>query len=132
MTDVTRRHVIEAGVAGIAASLVAPALPPAVAATVTRSAGLYTRGRFARRLGRRFTATAGGRSVRMRLTEIRDIDGAAGRERSFVLVFTRAAAGPPQNTYLLSRSAFTATSLFLVPDEERRTYTAVVSSGSIA
>ena len=45
-----------------------------------------------------------------------------------MLTFARAKAGPGQGTFLMSWRRFTPTSLFLVPDADRRTYTAVVNA----
>jgi len=130
MTDVSRRTVIGAGVAGLAAGLSGISVLPAAAdVTVTSASRLYTRTRWVNTVGRWFTASAGGRSVSLQLTGVGDVEGArAGAEAAFTLTFTRAKAGPGQDTYLMSWRKFTPTSLFLVPDEDRRTYTAIVNA----
>lgn len=130
MTDVSRRSLIGAGVAGVAAGLSGVSVFPAAAdVTVTSASRLYTRTRWVNTVGRWFTATADGRSVTLQLTGVGDVEGArAGAESAFTLTFTRAKAGPGQGTFLMTWRKFTPTSLFLVPDEERRTYTAVINA----
>ena len=136
MNDLTRRAVIGAGAAGVVAGVVGTA--PAEAAAPRRkqrprpgttvkgrkAANLYTRSRFAALLDQTFQL--GG--VAVTLAAVTDLAGApAGAEGSFGLTFRAAAAGPPQGSYLLRRTGFTPTTLFVVPsDEDRRTYEAVV------
>ncbi len=136
MTDVSRRSVIGAGAAAIAASalgvggqLVGAAGAHAADPTYTSAEKLYRRSRFAALRGKGFAMAAGGTKIRVRLTEIADLpDEAAGSETSFRLTFTSRSAGPEQGTYTLRRDGFAKTSMFLVPDADRRTYTAVVHS----
>ncbi len=137
MTDLTRRTVIGAGATGLAAGVAAGALEPAAAAPATpaavrftRTEGLYRRTRFARRRGLSFTATGSGVRIGLKLVKVADIPGAGrGSARSFELTFTAPRKGPEQGTYTLTRTGFSATSLFLVPsDAGRRTYRAVVNN----
>jgi hypothetical protein len=136
MTDISRRRLIGAGTAAIAAGALGVGFPvvgaPAARAadpTYTSAAGLYRRSRFAALRGKGFALVAGGTRTRVRLTEITDLsDETAGSETRFRLTFTTRSAGPTQGTFALRRDGFTKTSLFVVPDEARRTYTAVVSS----
>jgi|GEM_PF-7074068 len=137
MTDVSRRSVIGAGAAAIAAGALgvgvplagAPGAAQAADPTYTSTSRLYTRSRWSKATGRWFTATAGGRSVNLQLIGVGDVAGArAGAADAFTLTFARRKAGPGQQTFQLSRRRFTPTSLFLVPDEDRRTYTAVVNT----
>ena len=136
MTDVSRRSVIGAGAAvlaagalGVGVPVVAPGAARAADPTYTAAASLYRRSRFGALRGKGFAMAAGGTRIRVRLTEVADLpDKAAGSETSFRLTFTSRSAGPGQGTYALRRDGFAKTSLFLVPDQGRRTYTAVVSS----
>lgn len=137
MNDVSRRSMIGAGAAAIAAGALgvgvplvgAPVTARAADPTYTLSSRLYARTRWARSTGRWFTASVGGRSVNLQLTGVGDAAGARARaEDAFTLTFTRAKAGPGQGTFHLSRRNFTPTSMFLVPDADRRTYTAVVNT----
>jgi len=137
MTDVSRRSVIGAGAAAIAASAlgVGGPLVGAVGAhaadpTYTSAEKLYRRSRFAALRGKGFRLTGGDTQIRVRLTEVADLpDEGAGSETSFRLTFTSRSAGPPQGTYALRRDGFAKTSMFVVPnDTSRRSYTAVVNS----
>jgi hypothetical protein len=88
MGDVTRRVVLGAG-AGIA-GLVAlgSGEGAAEAAPIATSAPL--RRHYKKSVGRIFTATHAGRTVRLRLTHIRDLSPTKAKQRqhSFTLVFT--------------------------------------------
>ena len=136
MTDVSRRSVIGAGAAAIAASalgvggpLVGAAGAHAADPTYTSAEKLYRRSRFAALRGKGFAA--GSR---------RDEDpGPAHRDRrpsrrgggirdQLPADLHRRSAGPEQGTYSLRRDGFAKTSMFVVPDADRRTYTAVVHS----
>ncbi len=137
MTDVSRRSMIGASaVAGVAVGLPGIATLPASAAPgvaqdvkVTSASRLYTRPRWANLAGRWFTASDGGRTVDLKLVSVGDVDGAgAGAESAFTLTFAKTKAGPDQATFSVARAKFATTSLFLVPDEDRRTYTAVINS----
>lgn len=136
MTDVSRRSVIGAGAAAIAAGAlgvgvpaVAPAAAQAADPSYTSAASLYRRSRFAALRGKGFAIVAGGTRTRVRLTQVADLpDEEAGSETRFRLTFTTRTAGPEQGTYAVRRDGFAKTSLFLVPDQDRRTYTAIVSS----
>jgi hypothetical protein len=137
MTDVSRRSVIGAGAAALAAGALGigvPALKPVTAQAVgdptyTSAEGLYRRSRYDALRGRGFRLSGGGTAIRVRLTGVADLtEEAAGSETGFRLTFTSKTAGPPQGTYTLRRDGFAKTSLFLVPDQDRRTYTAIVSS----
>lgn len=137
MTDLSRRRLIGAGAAGVAASALGIGVPLAAAPgtaraadpTYTSAASLYRRSRFTPLRGRGFALIGAGTRTRVRLREVADLaDAEAGSEASFRLSFTARTVGPPQGTYTLRRDGFTKTSLFVVPDEDRRSYTAVVQS----
>lgn len=138
MTDVSRRSVIGAGAAALAAGALGvggplvggPGTAHAADPTYTSADGLYRRSRYAAQRGRGFRLSGGGTQIRVRLTEVADLPGeTAGSETSFRLTFTSRTAGPPQGTYALRRDGFATTSMFVVPnDAGRRTYTAVVNS----
>lgn len=139
MTDVSRRSVIGLGAAGIAVGALGVPVPSAVAApgvvaqaadpTYTTSAGLYRRSRFTALRGRWFGLSGGGHRITVRLSAVGDLPTeTVGSEEDFRLTFTCGSAGPPQGTYTLRRTGFTTTSLFVVPDEQRRTYTAVINT----
>jgi hypothetical protein len=136
MTDVSRRTVIGAGAAALAAGALGVGVPIAGAPgahaadpTYTSATNLYRRSRFAALKGKGFALIGGGTRIRVRLKQVADLpDGPAGSETSFRLMFTSRSAGPAQGTYTLRRDGFAKTSLFLVPGEDRRTYTAVINS----
>jgi hypothetical protein len=137
MTDVSRRTVIGAGAAALAAGalgigvpvVAAPGSARAADPTYTSGTNLYRRSRFAAVKGKGFALVAGGTRIRVRLKQVADIPGgSAGSETSFRLTFTTRTDGPGQGTFMLRRDGFAKTSLFLVPGEDRRTYTAVVNS----
>ncbi|KAA1417777.1 hypothetical protein F0U44_15920 [Nocardioides humilatus] len=147
-TDVSRRSVIGAGAAGIAATAVGIEIPQASAApttakasaapttakaaaapSFTSSAALYGRSRYAPLRRKGFSLVRGGKGTPVVLREIADIDGAAaGAEEAFRLTFTAKGAPPAQGTYSLRRSGFTPTSLFIAPDPERGGVTAIINS----
>lgn len=126
MTDMSRRTVLGAGAAGAAALAVGL---PAGAAAAADVRDLYTRRRFTRLRGRKFTLSDGSRSWSVKLTKVSDLTHAArGEQRSFALTFRRKTPGPPQGTYTLRRAGFRPTVLFVVPsDSRRRTYEVVVN-----
>lgn len=128
MTDLSRRTLLGASAAGMAVATFAPASEAAVAAGRHR---LYTRGRFVRLRSKTFRFTDETGSWSMKLTRVTDLSHAArGAERSFVLTFRSAVAGPPQGTYTLRRRGFSPTNLFVVPsDARRRTYQVVINGG---
>jgi hypothetical protein len=137
MTDFSRRNVIGAGAAAIAAGALGvgvPAVVPGAALaagpTYTTAESLYRRSRFASLRGKGFALVGDGTRTRVRLAGIADLpEEAAGSETSFRLTFTCKAAGPPQGTYTLRRDGFARTSMFVVPDDTgHRSYTAVVHS----
>jgi hypothetical protein len=114
MTETSRRALLRAGaLAAAAAPLAAPGLAAtANAASTARTArGLYARSRFAPLVGRTFTMEEPGRRWRMRLT------------------FAASGPGPDQGTFVVRRTGFAATTLFLVPiGTDGRTYEAVVNN----
>jgi hypothetical protein len=88
---------------------------------------LYSRARFAPVFRRRFRMVDGRNSWVVTLVRISDLKYCAkGDNRSFALTFTSRTAGPPQGSYVLRRRGFTPTTLFVVPDAARRTYSAIV------
>lgn len=128
MTNLSRRTLLGASAAGLALATFVPASEAAAAAGRIR---LYTRRRFVRLRGKTFRFTDETGSWSMKLTRVADLSHAArGAERSFVLTFRSAVAGPPQGTYTLRRRGFSPTSLFVVPsDARRRTYQVVINGG---
>lgn len=146
MTETSRRAVLRAGaLAAAAAPLVAPTAASAAGARSGPGAGprggagphrptiarpLYRRSRFAPYVGRSFLVIdpAGRRS--MTLTGVGDLAlGRPADERSFTLTFTAEDPGPTQGTFLVRRTGFPATTLFLVPsDPDRRTYQAIINT----
>lgn len=138
MTDVSRRSLIGAGAAALAAGALgvggpvvgAPGAAHAADPTYTSAESLYRRSRYVAQRGRGFRLAGGGTKVRVRLAEVADLSGeATGSETSFRLRFTCRTAGPPQGTYTLRRDGFAKTSMFVVPDDaSRRSYTAIVHS----
>lgn len=138
MTDVSRRSVIGAGAAGLAAATVGIEIPAAMGApttpkvadpSFTASAALYVRSRYTPLRRKGFSLVRAGKGTPVVLKEIADIDGAkAGSEDAFRLTFTCKGAPPEQATYSLRRSGFAATSVFVVPDPERGGVTAIINS----
>ena len=131
MTGMSRRSLIGAGAAGLAAVAVGVELPQAVAAdpTFTARAALYARSRFTPLRGKGFSLVRDGKGMPVVLRQVADIAGApAGAEEAFRLTFSCRGAVPEQATYSLRRSGFTATSVFLVPDEARGGVTAIINS----
>lgn len=126
MTRTTRRVLLRAGAAGLA---FAPVLvgPDAFAAMTTRR-GLYVRERFAALKHRTFTIEGPEGRWRVRLAKVGNLaNGRAKDPHAFSLTFRTSRRGPAQGSYLVRRKGFRATTLFLVPsDERRRTYEAVV------
>lgn len=133
MTETSRRALLRAGaLAAAAAPLAAPGLAAtANAASTARTArGLYARSRFAPLVGRTFTMEEPGRRWRMRLAEVDDLSQSrAGDELCFSLTFAASGPGPDQGTFVVRRTGFAATTLFLVPiGTDGRTYEAVVNN----
>ncbi len=136
MTDISRRSVIGAGAAAIAAGALGVGGPLADAGAVasadptyTSGAALYRRPRFAALRGKRFSITGGGKGFPVTLVEVADLDGApAGAAEQFRLALAARSAVPAQGTYTLRRAGFTATSLFLVPDPAGGGLTAIINS----
>lgn len=141
MTETSRRALLRAGaLAASAAPLLAPAAAaaagtsgaarPARPSRPTLNRPLYRRSRFAPLLGQVFTVIDPVGRRPMTLTGVGDL--ALGRpedDRCFTLTFTADEPGPIQGTFLLRRSGFPATTLFLVPsDPERRTYQAIINT----
>ncbi len=146
MTETSRRTVLRAGaLAAAAAPLVAPAAASAAGgrsgapAGSTAGAGprrptiarpLYRRSRFAPYVGQSFLVIDPAGRRPMTLTGVGD--RAVGRpadERSFTLTFTADEPGPAQGTFLVRRTGFPSTTLFLVPsDPDRRTYQAIINT----
>ena len=129
MTHTSRRAVLRAGVASVALAPFTWAIP---ADAATRAQRLYRRRRFTPLRGRAFRLKGGDRTWNVRLTQVRNLPRSSrGDDRCFRLTFTCRVAGPPQGTYLLARTGFRPTDLFLVPsDPERRTYTAIINRPS--
>lgn len=145
MTETSRRALLRAGaLAAAAAPVVAPLVTAAPAAAAggsgatgaalpgraTSSRRLYRRSRFTPFLGAGFTVVEPARRWSMRLTDVGDLSpGQPGDDRCFTLTFTSRIAGPSQGTFLVRRTGFPATTLFLVPsDHDRRSYQAIVNT----
>lgn len=129
MTDLSRRALLGAGAAGMAAAAVAAAPIAAEAAAPLRVSGLYSRKRFLPLRGRPMWLSDGIRSWPVRLGAVSDLSPALrGADGSFTLTFHSTVAGPPQGTYTLTYRGFVATTMFVVPsDARRRTYQVVVN-----
>lgn len=127
MTETSRRALLRAGVLGVALAPFASASP---AFAAVASSGLYTRSRFTPLLNSRFKLVGKTGTWPMTLTQVTDLPQApGGAEHRFGLTFHSSVAGPTQGSYILRRSRFTSTTLFVVPsDASRRTYQAVVNS----
>ena len=125
MTSTTRRALLGATALG---AVVAPLLvAPEVFAAATTRKDLYTRARFRALRHRTFRLEGPTRHWRVRLVRVRNLTGTAkGDQHAFSLTFRTGAPGPEQGSYVLRRHGFKATTLFLVPDAERRSYQAVV------
>jgi len=125
MTTTTRRSLLAAGALGAA---LAPVLrAPAAWAAATTSRDLYVRTRFSSLRRTSFRLDGAGRHWRVRLSEVRNLQGQGRDQHRFSLVFRTAVAGPEQGSYVLRRPGFRPTTLFLVPiGGDRRTYEAVV------
>jgi len=126
MTSTTRRSLIRAGALAVA---LAPLLAvPEVYAAVTTRRDLYSRTRFSPLRHKTFRLEASGRHWRVKLTKVSNLANCKKQDpHAFSLTFRAGSAGPEQGSYLLQRSGFKATTLFLVPsDRERRTYQAVI------
>ena len=128
MTDLSRRALLGAGAAGVAAA-VAAAPVAAEAAAPLRASGLYSRKRFLSMRGRPMWLTDGTTRWPVRLSAVSDLSPALrGADGSFALTFRSTVAGPPQGTYTLAYRGFVPTTMFVVPsDARRRTYQAVVN-----
>ena len=140
MADISRRHLIEAGAAAIAAGALgvgapvvgAPAVAQAADPTYTAYASLYTRRRFALKQGKGFSICRNRTGTPVVLTEVADLPGGKpGSPTRFRLTFRVRGTEPlpPQATYTLRRRNFAPTSLFLVPTPGRRSMTAIIDSG---
>jgi hypothetical protein len=117
MTDTSRRTLLRASALGVILAPLVPAwIAPADAAT-----NLYTRSRFMRLRKKRFTLVDSTGRWRVTLVKV------SGDDRCFNLTFRSTTAGPPQGTYTLKRPGFAATTLFVVPSPQRRTYQAVIN-----
>jgi hypothetical protein len=129
MTRTSRRAVLGAAASAVALAPLASAVRADAAVSTTR---LYRRRRFSPLVGKSFTLAGRAGHWPVTLTEVTDLSaGAAGDQHRFGLTFHCAAGGPLQDTYILRRSRFTDTTLFVVPsDPERRTYQAVINSTS--
>ena len=125
MTGTSRRTLLRAGAFG---ALLAPlvSVRTAFAATTTN---LYSRSRFTKLVNAKFSLVAGTSTWPVTLVSIADLPEAPrGDDNRYGLTFASSVAGPPQGTYILKRSGFTATELFVVPsDAGRRTHQATVN-----
>ena len=118
MEPLSRRALLgaTAGTAGVVAVAVAVAGVPADAAVSRRRGSAPLRSDYRHCVGRVFTATHGGRRVRLRLTAVRDLEpsSARQRERCFLLVFAPVGqAGHPDAIYALRRRGVRTHRLFL-------------------
>jgi hypothetical protein len=136
MTDTTRRTVLRVGaLVAAAAPLAAPTLaaaasPSAATALPAHVRRLYRRSRFVPLVGATFTLVDTAGRWPVTLTAVDDLPNARrGAETSFGLTFTCGSAGPEQGTFVIRRRRFPATTLFLVPSADRRSYQAVINNG---
>ena len=125
MTSTTRRSLLRVGALGL---VLAPVLvAPEVFGAVTTRKDLYVRRRFAVLRHKTFRLEGAGRHWRVRLTAVRNLPQCAkGSAHAFRLTFRSGSAGPEQGSYVLRRPGFKATTLFVVPSADRRTYEAVI------
>lgn len=133
MTDVSRRRVIGAGAAAVAAGAIGVSGPVGTAhaadATYTTAESLYRRSRFSALKGKGFSITRNGVGTPVKLAEVADLAAApAGAADRFRLTFTVTGALPAQGTYTVRRPGFAATSVFLVPEGARKAMTAIVDT----
>jgi hypothetical protein len=136
MTDLSRRRVIGAGAAAIAAGALGVGVPfigapgaRAADATYTSAESLYRRSRFAPLRGKGFSVTRNGTGTPVTLAEVADLaNGRAGSQEQFRLTFTVKGTLPGQGTYTVRRPGFAATSIFLVPESGRKALTAIVDT----
>jgi len=124
MTDTSRRTLLRASAFGL---LLAPLTSVRAAFAATTS--LYSRSRFTKLTNARFTLSSTAGTWTVTLVKVSDLAGAPRRaDNRFCLTFTSAAAGPVQGSYLLKRSGFTETELFVVPsDPARQTHQVIVN-----
>ena len=124
MTDLSRRGLLGAAFFG---GVLAP-FARGTAAEAARRTNLYSRRRFSPLLARKFHLVGEGQRTTVRLVKISNLPGAVkGHNGCFALTFKAGKVGPPQGTYTLRRQGFRATTLFVVPDQRRRTYRAIVN-----
>lgn len=115
MAQLSRRRVVEAGVAAVGGLIAAGAAAPDAFGARRR---LPQRAAFERSRGRTFTATSGGHRYRLRLREVQDLPAAKARQRQlcFNLVFAPAGGrAPSEGIYRLRRPGFRPTELFISP-----------------
>jgi hypothetical protein len=125
MTSTTRRTLLRAGALG--AAVVPLLVAPEVYAAATTRRDLYTRTRFAALRRKTFRLEGPTRHWRVKLLDVRNLPNCAKRDpHAFSLTFRAGAAGPVQGSYVLRRPGFKATTLFVVPSRDRRTYEAVI------
>lgn len=136
MLSLSRRQVLRSGALGAVSLTVLGEVAPASAATVASAPGaakgsksLLTRSRFAKELGATFTMKSPVAAWKSRLEEVGDLVPllTAGDQSRFSLTFSTAEPGPPQGSFEFSRPGFEATSLFVIPGQDRRRYVAIVN-----
>jgi len=125
MKSTSRRAVLFASAWGAVA---APFLASAEAsAAATTKANLYVRDRFTPLRRKSFRLEAAGRHWRVKLTKVGNLANCQrSAQHAFSLTFRAGSAGPEQGSYVLRRPGFKATTLFVVPSADRRTYEAVI------
>jgi hypothetical protein len=128
MDSLSRRAVV--GAAAGAAGLVAVGAADARTPGLDRKVSAPLRSHYAGSIGRIFTARQGGRTVRLRLTAIRDVVPTSARQRSrcFILVFAPVGkVSAPDAIYLLRRSGVRTHRLFLSAFGTRHAMQAIIN-----
>jgi hypothetical protein len=130
MTETSRRTLLRVGAIGVVLAPFASARTAFAAVTTAR--GLYTRSRFTQLRGASFRLVGANGSWPVTLSRVSDLPHTRrGDKLCFGLTFRTKVAGPPQGSYVLRRSRFKSTTLFVVPsDANRRIYQAVVNGAS--
>ncbi|GIT78839.1 hypothetical protein LLS1_05080 [Leifsonia sp. LS1] len=128
MPEVSRRAVMATALGGIGLAALAPAAPAfahSVSGTIASSAtggtgasGLAepVRSLFSPAVGHAFTAADGDRTLRLVLTAVEDLPGAAsGDEHRFALLFSTDGYAAVDGTVTLSRAGAPDVALFVTP-----------------
>ncbi|UAJ79177.1 hypothetical protein IT072_18545 [Leifsonia sp. ZF2019] len=125
MPEVSRRAVMATALGGIGLAALAPAAPAfahsvsgTIASSATGATGLAepVRSLFSPAVGHAFTAADGDRTLRLVLTAVEDLPGAASDdEHRFALLFSTDGYAAVDGTVTLSRAGAPDVALFLTP-----------------